>query len=124
MAKKKSNDSLTIDEKLQMLEDLNVFHNKPNSDNFKVTKLYKGQEFSFEMELYEKGSRVYQVNRKKGEIPVEYIWGTPKRKSYVEALHEALDKCLEYHQTLVNGEKPESEEIVELSGPEDLDFKE
>ena len=126
--KKKSEGNLSLEEKLKVLEELNVFHNNPKKNNSKITNKYKNKNFKFEIEFFE-GVRLLQVDMDKHEIPVEYIWGTPKRKSYIEALHEALDKCISEHQKLntPSKKKPSKKEKNSpelLPSPEDLDLEE
>ena len=65
--KKKSEDNLSLEDKLRVLEELNVFHNNPKKSNSKVTKEYKNRNFKFEIEFFE-GVRLFQVDMDKHEI--------------------------------------------------------
>lgn len=126
-AKKQSSTKLTLEDKFKILEDLNVFHNNPQSGNSKVTKEYEKKNFYFEIE-FNNGVRLYQVDSDKYEIPAEYIWGSPDRKTYIESLHEALDKCIKDHETMNTKEKVKSSKDKKesdkeaLSSPEDLEL--
>jgi hypothetical protein len=97
--------SFDLEEKLRVLHQLNVFHRNSNEYNNRVALTYKeiSENWMFGIDILD-GARVYQCNRDTNTAPTDFIWGSPI-KDPIEALHESLNKCLEFHITLVEGKE-------------------
>ncbi|MBT7350122.1 hypothetical protein HN803_05005 [candidate division WWE3 bacterium] len=97
--------TFSLEEKFQVLNKMGAFHQKPTTYSKNVTDHYSdfGDNWMFSMDIKD-GARLVQVNRKTNTVPVEFIWGSPA-KDPIEAMHECLNKCIEFHVTLIEGEE-------------------
>lgn len=91
---------LDVESKLKLLKSINVlFPQEMNSYLNAINSIYepRSKYMDFVIDLNPEVVRVYQTDRIKREIPVEFIWGAPVRTCVFSALHEALDLCIDDH---------------------------